>query len=94
MTRLPPRTKDLRGQVFGQLVALHVAGKDKNRHTRWVCMCTCGQTTVVIAPSLERGNTKSCGCLRKTRQAKAWAEAKSRTPTKTKTKTKSSPKTG
>lgn len=100
MTRLPPRTKDLRGRVFGQLVALYVGTKDKNRNARWVCMCTCGQTTTVVAPNLVKGVTKSCGCLRTTRQAQAWAEAKARTPpkpkpkTKTKPKTKSSPKTG
>lgn len=92
MSRLPPRSSDLRGQAFGSLTALFVGTKDQNRNTRWVCVCNCGQTTVVRAANLLAGATKSCGCLRTTRQAQAWAEAKARTPPKP--KTKSSPKTG
>lgn len=34
------------------------------RRSYWVCLCDCGNETVVSGNALRRGNTKSCGCLR------------------------------
>lgn len=41
----------------------------KNRKTLvgpyWLCKCECGNITTVLGQSLRKGNTKSCGCLKK-----------------------------
>jgi hypothetical protein len=58
------RTPDLSGQRYGRLT---VRGKVKNDvpgRTRWLCVCDCGNTTMVIGKHLANGNTKSCGCLK------------------------------
>lgn len=47
------------GQKFGRLT---VAGRD-GQH--WVCDCDCGGKTRALAGNLRKGNTKSCGCLRR-----------------------------
>jgi hypothetical protein len=31
--------------------------------TRWLCRCSCGQTTTVDGQNLRQGGTRSCGCL-------------------------------
>lgn len=40
---------------------------DKNigldHNSRWICMCDCGNTTMVGSWKLKSGHTKSCGCL-------------------------------
>lgn len=54
---------DLTGQKFGRLTVLQAAGQTKNGAFRWKCQCTCGQSKVVTGYSLQRGTTKSCGCL-------------------------------
>lgn len=36
-----------------------------NRYEAWVCKCKCGETCIVRMHRLERGTTKSCGCLRR-----------------------------
>lgn len=33
---------------------------------RWLCRCDCGNETVVGQTLLQKGKTKSCGCLRET----------------------------
>lgn len=67
---LSPRAKDLRGEKFGMLTALGLSTKDKHRNAQWVCLCDCGATTKVRATTLLSGNTRSCGCLRKTAQTR------------------------
>ena len=61
---LPPRAKDLRGQQFERLRVLYVGAKDKHRNTQWMCVCDCGNTTLVRAADLNSGKVRSCGCLR------------------------------
>lgn len=55
--------KDLTGQRFGRLT---VVGRlpSKNKKTRWLCVCDCGQKTEAKTDHLLSGHTKSCGCLR------------------------------
>ena len=55
-------SNDLTGRVFGRLTVLSC--KEKPRV--WVCLCSCGVTTEVITSRLNSGNTKSCGCLKRT----------------------------
>lgn len=56
--------RDLTGQVFGRLTCMEDVGRDKRRNSLWLCRCACGNTVVVSAAKLMRGNTRSCGCLR------------------------------
>lgn len=60
---------DLAGQRFGKLTAMRkVAGTRKaGRPTvraKWLCLCECGQEKEIIAESLLRGQSRSCGCFR------------------------------
>jgi hypothetical protein len=53
--------KDLKGQRFGDLLAIKPIGKSKKRLTLWACKCICGRDIIVESTSLISGNTKSCG---------------------------------
>lgn len=55
--------KDLSGQRFCRLVALHPAGTSCGGHVNWLCACDCGKKKVASSSNLQRGNAKSCGCL-------------------------------
>jgi len=60
---------DLTGQRFGRLYvterAPSVIRPNGTHVTRWKCTCDCGAEVTVSGPSLRKGTTKSCGCLRK-----------------------------
>lgn len=56
------RTRDITGQRFGNLVALHPTGETQNTHSVWACQCDCGNIVYVRSCSLQSGNTQSCGC--------------------------------
>lgn len=55
---------DITGQRFGRLTAAWPAGKRKER-VLWLCFCECGDPTFASVTNLRRGNTRSCGCLRR-----------------------------
>lgn len=57
-----PPLKDYVGKRFGQLTVKEYAGKHEGMH-RWRCICDCGKETIVGQSLLQRGKTKSCGCL-------------------------------
>lgn len=57
-------TVDHTGRRFGRLTAQSLAGHRGNIRT-WSCLCDCGETVVVRVTSLNRGETQSCGCLRR-----------------------------
>jgi hypothetical protein len=54
---------DLTGQRFGRLTAVERAKNNKGNKIGWLCICDCGNQTIVYANDLKRGHTKSCGCL-------------------------------
>ena len=54
---------DLTGMTFGRLLVQCRA--EASGKVRYVCQCSCGTQITVLADSLRRGVTKSCGCLRK-----------------------------
>lgn len=62
---------DITGQRFGRLVVKSVVPpKRQDREftkggTRWLCACDCGAEHIARSDMLRRGDTKSCGCLRK-----------------------------
>lgn len=71
--------KDLTGQRFGWLVVIRRCGSkkwsgQKAYATMWLCRCmgsdgNCGKETEVTRSHLLSGDTKSCGCLRKSPRA-------------------------
>lgn len=61
-----PDFKDLTDAHFDMLMVSAYAGKKvcgKILRTMWLCLCSCGNTTIVMGQSLRSGNTRSCGCL-------------------------------
>lgn len=52
------------GQQFGRLTVVGPAPPGKGGHVRWICHCECGNTVIVAGCDLNKGHTKSCGCLR------------------------------
>lgn len=54
--------KDLTGQRFGRLVVLSFAGKNKHRHSTWLCKCDCNNEKIVEGGALLSEATVSCGC--------------------------------
>lgn len=56
--------ESLLGRRFGRLTVTALEPNyTKNRNTKWLCRCDCGNETIVRAASLKRSYTKSCGCL-------------------------------
>ena len=53
---------DLTNQKFGRLTAKR-KGEHRYGHITWVCECDCGKEVSVVANSLRRNLSKSCGCL-------------------------------
>lgn len=51
-----PAFEDLTGKKFGHLTAIKPLGGNK-----WLWRCDCGQEKVVLATSVKRGVTQSCG---------------------------------
>lgn len=51
----------LEGQRFGRLTVVERAEVNKKR-SHWLCICDCGNQTIVLGSLLMNGNTKSCGC--------------------------------
>ncbi len=62
-----PKAIDMSGQRIGRLTVIERSG-NLNGHPAWLCICDCGNTTVVRANCLRenvrRKCTTSCGCAR------------------------------
>jgi len=56
---------DKTGGRYGRLVVIERSGRDKQGRLLWLCKCDCGTEKIIAGASLHKGNTKSCGCLRK-----------------------------
>lgn len=64
--RVGRKAEDLTGRRYGKLVALYPLGKtEKSGSILWRCRCDCGNEVDVSVSSLNNGNNKSCGCLKK-----------------------------
>ena len=62
---------DLTGQRFGKLVALQpIYSKEKDKHTKWICKCDCGNTVEVDMGNLRSGKSQSCGCVNSKQEEK------------------------
>jgi len=60
------KTLDLTNKRFGLLVAIKSTRSEKGQRI-WTCQCDCGNTKDVVAYSLARGASKSCGCISRQR---------------------------
>lgn len=58
------RWKDIGGQRFGKLTAIHPTGKKRHGQHVWLCKCDCGIEKELPVGVLHhrKGGTKSCGC--------------------------------
>ena len=64
---------DLGGKRFGMLVAVKPTKRiDSRKRTFWECTCDCGNIAEVRVDSLNRGVTKSCGCLLRGENSHLW----------------------
>ena len=54
--------ENLIGKRFGRLVVISRAPNGRNWHSRWNCICDCGNQCIVSASHLKNGHTQSCGC--------------------------------
>lgn len=60
---------NLTGQRFGRLTAVRPTEKRQGTSIVWECKCDCGNAAFVAAGNLQSGNTQSCGCVLKERNA-------------------------
>lgn len=60
------RALDLHGKIFNMLTVIRKAERrtySKSTGAMWLCLCSCGNYTIVSSQSLRNGTTKTCGCL-------------------------------
>lgn len=60
------RILNLLGLCVGKLIVLQFVGQDKWRHAQWLCLCSCGNITIVAGGNLSckaKHPTRSCGCV-------------------------------
>lgn len=60
-----PNFKDLTSQKFGRLTVVKRGPDYRKGVPTWECVCECGNTRTVRAGILTRGESQSCGCLKK-----------------------------
>ncbi len=56
------RTLDRTGKKYGYWTAISFYDRKKSQ-TRWLCRCVCGTEKPVIANTLVKGLSTSCGCI-------------------------------
>lgn len=61
------KAKDITGQRFGRLVAIEPTDERRHNNVVWKCKCDCENMVLVSGEKLIRGNTQSCGCLKRER---------------------------
>lgn len=63
-----PKFLDLSGKKFNKLTVIERVKKGGTKRTYWLCVCDCGEKTIIRQDSLIKGRTKSCGCSLKERK--------------------------
>lgn len=53
---------DLTGKRFGKLVAMYPIYSKEGKHTKWHCICDCGNECDIDMGNLRSGKSQSCGC--------------------------------
>ncbi len=57
--------KDETGNRYGMLTVKGFVGSWRGKGAAWLCVCDCGNETIVTGVNLRRGYTRSCGCINK-----------------------------
>lgn len=52
------------GVLNSRITVLKYIGTSPRNESIWLCQCDCGKEFTTTGPSLRKGNTKSCGCLK------------------------------
>ncbi len=60
-----PKLHDLTGHRFARLVVISQAPKGSGGHSRWNCLCDCGEALIRLGGNLRGGSAKSCGCQKR-----------------------------
>lgn len=63
--RLASKPYDLTGRKFGRLTAMKPVTVAGRAGRKWLCRCECGTEKIAALQELMRGETRSCGCLRR-----------------------------
>jgi hypothetical protein len=58
---------DLTEKRFGNLTVICRGDKTKHGTYRWNCKCDCGNLVSIPTNDLRSGHTRSCGCLKKSK---------------------------
>lgn len=58
------KLENLIGKRFTRLVVIERAESNIHGHTKWHCVCDCGNKIIAYASDLKRGGRPSCGCLK------------------------------
>lgn len=61
----------MKGQKFGRWLCVGPYIMTEQGERKWFCRCECGTERYVLERSLRSGGSRSCGCLRKEKAAKA-----------------------
>jgi hypothetical protein len=64
--------KDSIGKTYGKLTVLKKVDRDSPK-TYVLCKCACGNKKIVVLSVIKNGITRSCGCLRKERNSRDFA---------------------
>lgn len=56
------------GMQYGWLFPLHYIKHDKRGQQVWECVCLCGNHYTAVARHLASGNTRTCGCYKKSKR--------------------------
>lgn len=73
MKHRPRPNIDMTGVQVGRLSVLTFSDPDYwyGSEVTWICVCSCGNMTLVRGSKLRDGSANSCGCYRKERMVKA-----------------------
>lgn len=78
--RKPQHALNIVGQRFGKLLVVEQTENSKCGHTRWVCLCECGNRTIEFGSYLRSGRANDCGCITKRRTWRNKQEPKEISP--------------
>lgn len=59
------RRIDITGNVYGHLTVIRMLPTEKGKNSRCEARCQCGNLKEFTAGDIQKGSTKSCGCLRR-----------------------------